>query len=132
MIMSKDKHTPVTPENMRILAEKLIDYFAKEECWYEMGIYVDNERWSSNPDKNDEKFVTGKETVYYVQKNVDIKSRLEYSNPETVSLYFEGPLYETINYNDYNYISKLTQMFLEKYNLYFEQGDAWSMAAYEN
>ena len=66
-----------------------------------------------------------------MEKNVDIKSRLEYSNPDTISMYFEGPLYHLINYEDYDFLNKLEKKFMEPYNLYFEQGYAWSATAYQ-
>ena len=129
---TKTKMKPVTPANMRELAIQLIDYFQEIGCWFDMGIYVDNERWASQGyDSDDEKHVTEKGTEYYVEKNVDIKSRLEYSNPDTISMYFEGPLYHLINYEDYDFLNKLEKKFMEPYNLYFEQGYAWSATAYQ-
>lgn len=130
---TKTKTKPVTPANMRELAAQLIDYFQEIGCWYDMGIYVDNERWASqkySKDTDMEKCTTKKGTEYYVEKNVDISARLEYSNPDTISMYFEGPLYYTINYDDYDFLTKMDEKFLKPYNLYFEQGHAWSAAAY--
>lgn len=125
------KTKPITPANMRKLATKLIDYLAKRSYWYEMGIYVDNERWSSEPSDDTEEMTTDAGNKYYVKKDVDIKSCLEYSNPKTISMYFEGPLYHCINYNDYDFLTKLDKALLAPYGLYFEQGYAWSAAAYE-
>lgn len=125
-----NKFKPVTPQNMRNLAEQLINHFAKIDCWYEMGIYVANERWSSDQHAGDEKRTTKNGVTYYVTKNIDIKRQMEYSNPDTVSLYFEGPLYHLINYQDYDCVEKLTDKFLKPYGLYFEQGEAWNMAAF--
>lgn len=77
---------------MRALAIELIDYFNEQGYWFDMGIYVDGERWSSNLVK---------------------------------------PSDDAVNYDDYNLLFKLDKKFLNKYGLYFEQGYAWSMAAYE-
>lgn len=122
---------PVTPANMRHLAEQLMDYFAEIECWYDMGIYVDNERWASSPrDSSCEQKTTAKGTVYYVEDGIDIASSMEYSNPETVSIFFEGPLYSKINYEDYGFLYELGEKFLTPYGLYFEQGYAWNAAAF--
>lgn len=126
--------TPVTPKAMRKLAVKLMDYFQENGYWDEMSIYVDGECWSSDSPggKAAEKCMTPNGTAYYARKNVNVAAQLEYCNPETVSIYFEGPLYETINYDDYDFLSKLDKMFLDQYGLYFEQGYAWSIAAYES
>jgi hypothetical protein len=129
--MADQKSKPVTPENMRHLAENLIDFFAKEEVWSDMCVYVDGEAWKSdNYKKEYEKTTTRKGTEYYVKKDVDIAKQLEYSNPKTVTITFEGPLYDIINNVDYDYADKLSDKFLKEYGLYFEQGYAWSMAAY--
>lgn len=125
------KKKSVTPANMRRLAEQLIDYFAEIECWYDMGIYVDNERLASSPrDYAYEQKTTAKGTVYYVEKDIDIASSMEYSNPKTISIFFEGPLYSKINYEDYDFLYKLDEKFLASYGLYFEQGHAWNAAAF--
>ena len=131
---SKSKTKPITPANMRALAIELIDYFNEQGYWFDMGIYVDGERWSSNPVKpsvDPEEKKTEKGTVYYVEKDINVEEYLEYCNPNTVTLYFEGPLYHAINYHDINLSFKLDKKFLNEYGLYFEQGYAWSMAAYE-
>lgn len=129
-----NKKTPITPESMEQLAKKLIDYFVKLEVYSDICIYVNGQAWTSdnfaNADPEILEAFTDKGNKYYIRKNVDISKQLEYSNPETVSITFEGPLYHLINYDDYDFIYKLSTKFLDKYGLYFEQGHAWSMAAY--
>lgn len=121
----------VSPANMRELAEKMIDFLSKNEFWFQMIIYVDNEAWYSEPKNNTEKHFTKKGNDYYVKTDMDVKDYLEYNNPDTISLVFEGPLYHKINYEDYDYVSKLSEKFLKPYGLYFEQGYAWSITAYK-
>lgn len=129
--MSQTKTKPVTPENMRALAEKMIDFFAKNEMWDAVNILVDNQMWQSDKSsKATEEKTTKKGTKYYVVPDIDIESHLEGSNPKTINITFEGPLYHKINYDDYDYIFKLTEKFLKPYGLYFEQYHAWSMAAF--
>lgn len=121
----------ITPEAMENLALELIEYFAKNELWQDMGIYVNNKRLASDNIKNSYKEAKTKGgVVYYIEEDVDVTKQIEYNNPETLTLYFEGPLYDMINHIDYDYTSKLDEMFLKPYGLYFEQGYAWSMAAY--
>lgn len=121
----------ITPKSMRALATRLIDYFTKHEYWYDMGIYVDEERWSSYPMDNAEMHCTKNGSTYYVEKDVDIAAQMEYSNPKTISMYFEGPLYHKINYDDFDFLTVLGDKFLKPYGLYFELGYPWSAAAYE-
>lgn len=115
---------------MRTLALKLIDHFAKEKCWYNVIIYVDNEAWYSEQRSDTEVFQTKKGNEYHVRKNINVSEYLEYSNPKTLSLVFEGPLYNIINHKDYDYLTKLSAKYLDTYGLYFEQGYAWSATAY--
>jgi hypothetical protein len=124
----------INASNMTKLALDIIDYLASKQLWDTCGIYVNNafycDKQYANP--SDEKMVTSKNTVYYKRDIDDIKAQLEFSNPETISLIFEGPLYSKINYDDFDFVEKLTHKFLDKYGLYFEQGYAWSMAAYQS
>ena len=134
MAAEQKKYEPINPENMEQLAKDLIDYFVKLGVFSDICIYVNSQAFKSNKycdetDLSEAKTDTGNK--YYIRKNVDIKKQLEYSNPDTVSIVFEGPLYHLINYDDYDFIAKLTKKFLTKYNLYFEQGYAWSMTAYK-
>ena len=123
----------INRESMRNLAIKLIDYLDSKHLWDTTGIYVADQLYCdigyAKPDDIERKTENG--TVYYVRDIPDIKAMLEYSNPRTISMIFEGPLYHKINYDDFDFIDKLDKKFLEEYGLYFEQGYAWSMAAYE-
>ena len=77
---SNSKTKPITPANMRALAIELIDYFNEQDYWFDMGIYVDGERWSSNPVKpsvDPEEKKTEKGTVYYVEKDINVEEYLE-------------------------------------------------------
>lgn len=128
---SPKKLRKITPEAMEKLAIRMIEYFDKQGYWYEMGIYVNNKRLASDNLKGTyTEHVTKGGVKYYVEEDVDIKKCIEYSNPETLTIYFEGPLYDKINYHDYDYLQKLDKKFLEPYGLYFEQGHAWNMSAY--
>ena len=129
-----NKKKPITPANMEKLAENLIDFFSSKDLFHDVCIYVNNQAWKSDKymdDKDLTEAYTAKGNKYYIKKNVDIKAQLEYSNPKTISITFEGPLYHVINYDDYDFVYKLSNKFLDPYGLYFEQGYAWSMAAYE-
>ena len=70
----------------------------------------------------------------------------EYANDDTITVTFDGHIYELINYgchiegdagfgiepsHDWNLITDLTEL-LEKYNCWFENGNAWNFNVYEN
>lgn len=129
--MTTTKKLPITPKNMCKLAEEIIDYLTKEDLFSNVCIYVNNQAWQSEkPSTNNVKMGhTKKGNKFYIEDNIDVTAQIEYNNPKTITMTFEGTLYYLIN--EHNYDQKLTELFLNKYDLYFEQGFAWSMAAYE-
>lgn len=125
------KQLNITPENMKSTALQIIDFLSKNNLWKNVCIYVANEAWYSDPHPNSDEHKTNKNVTYFVKTDMDVIEYLgEYCNPETISMTFEGPLYHKINYNDYDFVQTLTKKFLDKYDLYFELGHAWSMTAY--
>lgn len=131
--MSKTK--AITPENMKSIATELMDYFQKEDLWYETIIYVAGERyfsdgWNAEKEHNAKRCTTANGTVYFVEENINVKDYIEYSNPDTITLAFEGPLYTVID-NNLDFAFDLDKKFLDEYGLYFELGYQWSMSAYE-
>lgn len=124
----------ITPENMMETALNIIDFLNEKACWFDVHIYVANRCLKSNKYMDDRDSWVEKKTlnntIYYEKEDVDVRENLEYCNPETITMTFEGPLYSVINYEDYDFVFNMTKKFLDEYGLYFEQGHAWSMAAY--
>ena len=115
---------------MEKLAMELIDLLIEHDMYIDVTIYVNNEMWSATRDRNDIERHTPKQNTFFVTDNVDVSKRIEYANPDTITLTFEGPLYAALNYYDQSHIhDKLDKLFL-RYRLYAEQGHAWSMALY--
>lgn len=121
----------ITPRNMRALAIQIMDYLNDIGYWNGTSILVDGQIWTSQSSGLTEyKSHTRHNTVYYIETDVDISSRLKYSNPDTINLIFEGELHQKIN-RDSDFISILSAQFLSPYGLYFEQGHSWSMSAFK-
>ena len=114
----------LTPANLKKLAHKLVDYLVKNDLQYDVNIYVAGQRWDF--DKTDTKTPAG--NGYHVTDGV--MPSIEYANPDTITMTFEGPLYGAINYGDGSVMAELDKLF-KSYGLYLEQGHAWSMAAYK-
>jgi hypothetical protein len=116
---------------MELLAKDIYNWCVKKGLWGDNILYFDGKAWSSSPEWGG---VMGKqiaEKLYeYEWKNP--KDYFEYANPDTLSMSFEGPLYDVLN----AYVSgwtKLEQQFsklFKKYGLYYEMGYAWSLSAY--
>lgn len=124
---------PVTPENMQKMAIKLIKLLDSLDLFHETTIYAGNKQYTDtkikDPDMREIK--TDGNTLYYV-KNFDMNQiPVEYNNPKTLTMTFEGSLYDELNHNGSTRIyDKINKIFSE-YGLYAEQGYAWSLAAYE-
>ena len=59
----------------------------------------------------------------------DIKgSDYTYSNDDTITCTFEGPVYEEMNYR--TALREDLNTMLDQYGLYFENGHAWSFSLY--
>lgn len=73
--------------------------------------------------------------VYLKEPNIieDIKgsSFFEYANDETVSMSFEGDLYDIINYGELPSILEGFESVFEKHGFYYELGNAWNLSAYQ-
>tara|TARA_R100000995_G_C3480810_1_gene123770 strand:- start:1310 stop:1654 length:345 start_codon:yes stop_codon:yes gene_type:complete len=67
----------------------------------------------------------------------DIKGSdyFDYANDETISMSFEGPLYEVLNYAcDSKRYETLEDEFInliKSYGYYYELGNAWNLSMYE-
>ena len=131
------KIKPITPRDTDAkerFATKIIEWLAKRELWYEVAIYVNGKCYSADgydKTKNPVRLQTPKDGVTYYATDVpDPTVIVEYANPDLITMTFEGPLYQALNYD-----SDTEQAFMdlfEKHGLYFEYGYAWSLSAYEN
>lgn len=62
----------------------------------------------------------------------DIEPTFEYHpEPNILSMSFEGPLYDLLNYNCGSETEEKFSKILKKYGLYFELGNAWNLSCYE-
>ena len=70
-------------------------------------------------------------------EKANVEDYLEYSNPDTVSMSFEGELNHILNgaCSDLELMDRvledLSKLF-DKYDMYYEMGDAWNLTTYEN
>ncbi|MCX7610282.1 MAG: hypothetical protein N2043_01685 [Ignavibacterium sp.] len=102
-----------------ILANEIIEFLKKHHLWYDVALYFNNKKVSS---------YGGKEET---TKNINVKDYLEYCNPDTITMTFEGPLYKELNgYSIDSTIYDKFVLLLRKHGYYFEFGHAWSLSIY--
>lgn len=111
-------------------AVKIIEYLQKNELFYNTSLYLNNKKYNTDAFRYDETAETQYGT-YYITNDVDVTQAIKYCNPDTITMIFEGPLYDALNYGNGQVETDLNDIAAE-YGLYLEQGFAWSLAFYEN
>lgn len=108
------------------LVKEIEDFLQKHEMLGDVCVYFNNKRhhWEYNY----------KTEEYKMEEKTDISplDYFEYVNPEHIlSMSFEGSLYDVLNgYSDsYTLEEKFLELF-NKYNLYYELGNAWNLTCY--
>lgn len=121
--MSKKKF-----ENM---AKEIYNLCKEYGLWTDTIIYFNGKAWTDFDNWDSTQGYKLKDGLYeYYDRNP--LNYFEYANPETLSMSFEGGLYEVLNgYVLFKgFLDKFNGIF-EKYGLYWEQGHAWNLSAYE-
>lgn len=119
-------------KKMEKLAKDIYGFCVKKHLWGDCTIYFNGKAWSSMSSLNGDVGVKIDENLYEYE-NRNPKDYFEYGNPDTLSMSFEGPLYEVLNAYMPGWV-KLEDQFSKlftKYGLYYEMGYAWSLSAYE-
>ena len=118
--------------SMQKLAKEIYDWCQAKDLWGDNIIYFDGKAWSAHGTWNGEKGKEIAEDLYeYEDKNAE--DYIEYANPNTITMSFEGGLNHILN----GYVpgwEKLEEEFsklFEKHGLYYEMGYHWSLSAYE-
>lgn len=125
--MEQNKHQV----KMQTLAMEIYNWCKKRDLWGDNIIYFNGKAWKSDNNWNG---VQGKEIGedLYEFEDRNPLTYFEYANPDTLSMSFEGSLYEALNgYWYYSKAEEELQAIFEKYGLYWEFGHAWNLSAYE-
>ena len=120
-------------EKLRKLVTEIYEWCKKKDLWGDNCIYFDGQAFAS---WSKWKGVEGKKLAedLYVYEDKNPLDYVEYANPDTITMTFEGGLNHILN----GYISgwtKVEQEFsdiFEKYGYYYEMGYSWSLSVYEN
>ncbi len=133
------KLTKKEQERNEQIAKDIIDFVKSIYCWEDICIFFNNKALSANktwgkfkgelisPSYEDD---IGTVNGIYEYKDIDSpKNWTEYANEKTVTVVFDSDFYEWINYH--GDVSKLLAV-LEKYNAYYEMGEAFNFSIYFN
>ena len=110
-------------------AKETLKYLVKHWAEEDTLIYVNGYRISyvgRDWEKEHEKFDWNK---IRVEEDKDPKDYFEWAG-KFMSMSFEGPLYDSINYGSGKREEELQEIF-NKYGYYFELGNAWNLSLYK-
>lgn len=120
----------LTKQQRESIAKKIISYLVRRDLFYDVHIYINNQRWSSEKHPGSRAIQIGRKPItVYIEDDIDARAYNAYANPDTITVSFEGPLYDEINYGSAKAETDINQI-LDKYGLYLEYGYAWSFSAY--
>ena len=116
----------LTKHNIDQFANEIMDYLIAHNLDSDVCIYFNNKRMTNVYNWRD----PDAKPKLVVEENMSPFDYFEYANHEHIlSMSFEGPLYEELNYIYGKRTSGLEKIF-EKYGVYWELGNAWNLSAY--
>jgi hypothetical protein len=97
------------------IVQDIVFFLVKNCLWSDVCIYYNNQRLSPE---------------YGLETNINALDYVEYANTDTVTMTFEGDLYNVLNgYSGYD-IYKQFEELVHKHGYYFEIGYHWSLSLY--
>ena len=118
----------LTKSKIEEFAQAIIRFLEKENLESDVSIYFNNKvirregKWDEGYENYTAEWIT--------TENVDPHDYFEYAAFDHIlSMSFEGPLYDILNYTHGRKEDKFDALF-KKWGLYHEQGNAWNLTAY--
>lgn len=125
------KKNPLTEKEREQLATEIFNWLVDHEMWVDVHIYFNGKCWSTNNEYLTEFCYNERR---YFEYEVDPKRYFEYvREPNILSMSFEGDLYDVLNAYCRGWIRLEAefQAIFQKYNLYYELGNAWNLSVYK-
>lgn len=116
----------LTKKQIESLAKEVRQFLLDHEMWSDVRIYFNGKAFSTDDGRGNYYYNDPENLV--VLEDVDPSDYVEYTS-DILTMTFEGPLYECLNY----WFGKTEEEFrsiFRKYGLYYELGYAWSLAAF--
>lgn len=122
----------MTSRTKQKLAKAIIAWCKEKDVWEDTCIYFDGKAWATWSDWNG---IAGTEVIDGVYEYADKVPNvyMEYTNPKTITMSFEGGLYDILNAYAHGWV-KLEEEFLkifESFGCYYELGNAWNLSVFE-
>jgi hypothetical protein len=110
--------------NLKELAYKIADLLTEYNLDSDVAIYFNELRLQC--------FTTNNTKGWVLEEGFKGSEYTEYANDKTITMTFEGPLYDVLNsYMPLNHFHEKFYNILKKYDYYYELGNAWNLALYK-
>lgn len=122
----------LTTKQKENLAKDIHSFLVNNNLWVDVNIYFNGKCWSTSSELDTE-FCYNENR--YFEYEAEPKTYFEYvAEPNILSMSFEGVLYEVLNGYTHGWTKTEAEFraIFEKYNLYFELGNAWNLTCFEN
>lgn len=112
------------------LGSEIVRFLQKNDLFHDVCLYVNNEKWASEKPKDESNLIVRmtRHGEIYITRPFNVKDAIEYCNPDTITMTFEGDLYELLNYGG-SFVEEFSKI-CERWGYYYEQGHSWSLALY--
>lgn len=115
---------------MEQMAKAIYDWCIENEMWQYVIIYFDGKAWSSYKRwGGEEGRRIGDRLFEYEDKNP--LDYFEYANPATLSMSFEGELYDMMNNGWFAKELESFSKLINGFGYYYELGNAWNLSLYK-
>ena len=115
---------------MEQIAKAIYDWCIENEMWQYVSIYFDGKAWSSYKRWGGEDGRRiGDRLFEYEDKNP--LDYFEHAHPDTLSMSFEGELYDMLNYGWFAEELESFSKLINGFGYYYELGNAWNLSLYK-
>lgn len=103
-------------EQLESLAKKIVALLQKHDLWESVRVYVNGKCYCSEKGVID---------------NISPRDYLDYCNPETISMSFEGDFYDVVNHGRSPDVLKKFIKLINEYGYAYELGNSWNLTLYK-
>lgn len=121
------EENPLGEEKTAELAKMIYDFLLTHEMWMDIAIYFNGICWSTNHKDENGNFQFRYNGEPFITE-ADPHDYFDYVGP-TLSMSFEGALYDVINYTGGKLLDEFNQIF-NRFGMYYELGNAWNLSVY--
>lgn len=117
-------------ERLEALAKEIYQFLVSHGMWIDTAIYYDGKCMKTDGTENGQHSYRYNGKPFY-DDEADPRRFFEYvADPHILSMSFEGPLYDVLNYGDAKKEAEFQAIF-DKHGIYYEMGHMWNLTCYE-